>query len=139
MTALLRCLPLCLLPRHLPKTLPQQERQQFYRSRKLVGEMKRLQSVHVSVIICGVLRSRLTPQTRERWKRRRCGCTASAAAANARLRRPTEAGNSSKREIGLRGYQGLSPPKGDASPLFIFLLRPSFHSSRVLCRTNVEL
>lgn len=37
MTALLRCLPLCPLPRHLPKTLPQQERQQFYRSRKLVG------------------------------------------------------------------------------------------------------
>lgn len=79
MTEPLRCLPLCarLLPRHLPKTLPQQERQQFYRSRKLVGEMKRLQSAHVSLIICGLLRSRLTPQTHKRWERRGCGRAAS--------------------------------------------------------------
>lgn len=79
MTELLRCLPLCsrILPHHLLKTLPQQERQQFYRSRKLVGEMKRLQPVHVSVIICGPLRSRLTPQTRKRWQQLPRGCTAS--------------------------------------------------------------
>lgn len=48
--------------------LRQQERQQFYRSRKLVGEMKRLQSVHVSVIICGLLQTHLTPQTPKCWR-----------------------------------------------------------------------
>lgn len=49
-------------------TLRQQERQQFYRSRKLVGEMKRLQPVHASVIICGLLQTHLTPQTPKCWK-----------------------------------------------------------------------
>lgn len=54
-------------------TLRQQERQQFYRSRKLVGEMKRLQSVHVSVIVCGLLQTHLTPQTPKCWRQVQCG------------------------------------------------------------------
>lgn len=165
MTGLLHCL----LPHHLLKTWPQQERQQFYRSRKLVGEMNRSQSVHVSVIICGLLRTRLTPQTHKGWKQVQCGlhrgcCPRADELATAAVfqqrrgftfkrrhpRQATNAGNSSKSEIGLGGYQGLSLPKGDVSPLFILLLLllgvlpqtpPVIPASPVLCsdcRTNVQ-
>lgn len=64
-----------------------------------------------------------------------------------RQQKPRKAGNSSKTEIGLCGYQGLSLPKGDVSRLFIFPCPSSntaggFPSSRVLCcgcRTHLNL